>query len=65
MGRDVPVSLLALVWASMFLGFVAGVAMRPSIETVMAGGAATLALLKIAYDYLYLEPEPDVGEMFE
>lgn len=65
MKPSVPTWVLAIVWASIFLGFLAGVIMRPSIETVMAGGAAALVLLKIAYDYLYLGDEEDVAEMFE
>lgn len=56
--------VLAVVWLALFLAFLAGVTFRPSIGTVMAAGAATLVLLKIAYDYLYLS-EPDVDEMFE
>jgi len=57
--------VLAVVWLSLFLAFLAGVIMRPTIETVMAAGAATLVLLKIAYDYLHMGSDPDVDEMFE
>ena len=66
MSSSIPTWVLAVVWLSIFLGFLAGVIMRPGIETVMAGGAAALVLLKIAYDYLYLgEDDEDVAEMFE
>lgn len=66
MNRSISTPILATVWAALFLSFLAGVIFRPSIETVMASGAATLVLLKIAYDYLYVSENPDdVIDMFE